>query len=293
VCVEEHQCRSVRSKACRDCRKEARKLRRRSKKASDLLTDSGGAPLRRDSVRLRLEKAQLESLDANRRLRKSRAGVLKAQRQAEWAAEEEGAEASEIEDARLALKRKQEEMQEWQVRNVERLRKRQEEAIIHQTALRKTRRQLRKAKNRLHKVRRYYNRSKNRERWGRLLVAAEGFVHKLQKQEAEQRLAAADAQEAVNKQERDSQWVQRGLSRELAKAEQSVEKAKESGRSAHTRERFSREALQEAKRAYQAEAGGSERHSGTVKSLQKELRDNPLPTFGPQALNGSIPGAEP
>merc|ERR1719506_3435684 len=73
--------------------------------------------------------ARLEALDKSRNLRIARSGVLKAQREAEWAAEERHMSAKSLRETRQVLKGARLEVTRWKLQNEKKLKAKRAKAL--------------------------------------------------------------------------------------------------------------------------------------------------------------------
>merc|ERR1740117_811503 len=95
----------------------------------------------RDGLMNEMTRARLAALDRLRELRSFREGVLKAQREAEWAAEERHASAKRLGEERQVLKGARLEVTRWKLQNEKKLKamraRAREHRLERQTAERK------------------------------------------------------------------------------------------------------------------------------------------------------------
>lgn len=277
VCVEHNECRILGK--CDGCLQEARQTRLLAAKVDKTVLDAGGVAMKRDGLMAELTRARLEALDRKRKLRLAREEVLKAQRQAEWAAEERHMSAQKLLEARQDLKSARLEVVRWKLRNEKKLKAMRAKAQEQRVERQKAQRKLVAARSQVKKARR------------RLRIAANASEHAgngtADEEEDEQDVweAARDlerrqqaverAEDEVEKASADGEWLDRGLQRRVKRAQSGARRAREELLEGRARERVSRQNLDDTKDEYVEAVAASQRADKASEVAERNLRKAP------------------
>jgi len=285
VCVEMRGCKTLAAGDCGTCRAEVRAALRWSETVGDSLMDSGGQALLRDGVRLRLQHARLTALDAKRRLRRARGGILNAQRQAEWAADEHENEVTRLHESQSILRHKEHELEEWQQEHAQRLEAMRKELAKRREEVNRTKQHRARAKQRLFKMRRRLARAEGqrRESWQRLEAEAERSYERWHKRLKEERQAMKHLKQRLRKHEDNAEWIEEGLNREIREAQNLVDGDLRKLREARSMEELSRGELENAKQQYREAAVASQQRDTVAARLQERLAKFALTTTLPDS----------
>lgn len=292
VCVEKLECHKLEDEKCRGCRSEARKVRLSDSKRSNLGMDSGGTSLVHEGIRARLEVGRLESLRHKRLLRQLQGGILKFQRQAEWAAQERLNQRKKLHDAKLVLKQADGEVDGWELRSARNLKATRSHERELQTELLKTEAELDEAKKRLRVARLRLKRAKSSDERVRALKRLEQAklkARKVQRLAASRRRVLELVEEKLENEERDAKWLGRSSNKKRDAAKDAVDHAVTQLAAARGMERFSRERLEKAKLRYRKAAVTEEKINDEVTQLEADFKVTPLQQApGPlQSVTGS------
>lgn len=281
VCVEEHKCKSV-LKDCDRCLEGARRAKAAAQvpEGSDTtLQDSGGTALLRDGLSRRLLRAKLEALGRRRGFRVTRAGVLKAQREAEWAVETREAAANDLRRAKTTLRETEADVAKWKVDNARKLRKERARAMeARQDRLR--------ADRHLETVTEELNKAKARLKWSRNATSRNTTGRTEQEAKEEQLRAGQEvarleeevrrAEEKADELAAQSNWIDKGLQEKVDAAKAAVHDANEELKTAHAMEQITRKRLEEAKMHYVKAAVKVQDADEVVSKIDSELEDHPM-----------------
>lgn len=259
------------------------------RKLGNVGTDGGGVSLEHEGLRQQFRLARLQAMDGTHKLRDARDGVLRAQRGAEWAAEETREEVERVKKVEDHLAETKIEARRWAKRSRAKLAEMRDERVAFRRAANRTLRQLRIANKELTQAQVELTQAEDLAHAGakvrKVIVAARVVTRlhwKLRKQEKEMQKAG----KAYKKQKQDSSWFQRGLSKEVAEAARLVSKQEKELGTARDMERTSRKQLQKAKDDYREAAEQRQNLTIVAAHLQGELSSHPLPTYvPPEVLN--------
>uniref|UniRef100_A0A7S2HVA1 Uncharacterized protein n=1 Tax=Alexandrium andersonii TaxID=327968 RepID=A0A7S2HVA1_9DINO len=253
--------------------------------------DSGGQPLLRDGVSMELQHARLTSLDAKRHLRRSRGVILRAQRQAEWAHDENLKEVQRLQDSKSILKKKEKELAQWRKEHAERLKAMREELVERRKELKRTEQQLVRAKERLIRVRKQLARFKSGEhyeQWHRLESEALNAYERRLKQVKKQKRAAKELKSKLRMRKDDADWLDQGLKEEIQQAQELVDKDMRQVRATHSLWQHSREELDKAKEHYWKASAVSHQRDAAANAFKHRL-DSFATTTEPPMPNMTLP----
>lgn len=286
VCVEKLECRGIEDDKCKGCRRLAHIGRLATKDAkNNIAIDSGGASLVHESVRTRLEVAHLQALRHKRFLRRLQAGILKFQRQAEWAAEERLKQRSRLHDAKSILKHAEEEVAAWELRSARKLKATRARAREMRSELLHAEADLDESKKKVRVLRQKLKRAKSTEERAsalKRLNAAKNEAVKVRRLAATRRRVVELVESKLQNEERDAEWLSKGTDKKRDAANDAVEVAVTQMHAARGMERFSRERLERAKLRYRKAAVTEEKLHEKVVQLEADFQKSPLPqTVGP------------
>lgn len=279
VCVEKHHCKLL-DEACRPCFEEVYATNTWSRRADSNTLDNGGVPLIHDGIRAQFMDAKLEALKSQRELRAARGGVLKAQREAEWATEERKSSEEGVRMAKTVLKDAEGKVKKWKLQNAEKLKAMRAQARQRRREQKESRRDLLKAKERLREAK---LRLRTSVRNDTELASAEDEEGKLRRLVVKRQKAVVEAEKALVKRKKDADWLDRGLRKQVRKARRSVNNAREDLLTARALERVSRERREDAKLRYMNAAEQVQLRDEAASDLKNKLAENPLPTYIPQS----------
>lgn len=292
VCVEHNECRILGK--CDKCLREAHDMRMRAQKMDKGILDDGGVSMMRDGMMAEMTRAKLQAIDRKRELRGAREGVLKAQREAEWAAEERHMAAMTLIEARQVLKGARLEVTRWKLRNAKKLKAMRARA-------REQRLERQKAERKLAAAKRKYSKAEKRLRIASNESATETNSSKGEDNDDVERLAreVEERQEAVESAERDvettsadGEWLDRGLRRRVKSAQQGARKKREELLVARAHERVARERLEDAKEHYITAVRSSQQADKAAEDSELKLRKAPVSVYTtPQKANFTNDGA--
>lgn len=267
VCIEQNECRILGK--CDPCLREAHNARVRAKKIDKGILDDGGVSMMRDGMMAEMTAAKLLALESKRKLVKTRQGVLKAQREAEWAAEERHHAALHLIEERQVLKGARLEVTRWKLQNEKKLKAMRTRAREHRLERQKAERKLAaakkkhsKAERRLEKAADTQARKEDEERHAREVL--------------ERQQAVEDAERDVEKTSADGEWLDRGLRRRVKSAQSGARKAREELLVARAHERVARQRLDEAKVHYQTSVQSSQQADKAAEDSEQRLRKAPI-----------------
>mmetsp|Transcript_62561 Transcript_62561/g.116336 ORF Transcript_62561/g.116336 Transcript_62561/m.116336 type:complete len:370 (+) Transcript_62561:126-1235(+) len=232
VCVEMAKCRTDVDQ-CDACAKKAEEWKRASSASQDWARDAGGIPMRQDEARTRLQRAAFSERDGLHSFRRARLGVLKAQRQAEWAQEERHEEAERLRESKAALKGARGELDKWELQNSRKVKDMDKEMAEKAEAVRILEGQLEKE-------------VKNENR------AAD--VRSLEDRLRAKKQELANAQQAKDARKEDAEWYRDKLQKDVSDVEADLKLRLQHFHAATVREKVSRQSLEEAKETYRVEA---------------------------------------
>jgi len=283
VCTEQNECRILGK--CDSCMNAARASRSNAKTIDGGILDAGGAAMMRDGLMNEMTRARLAALDRLRELRSFREGVLKAQREAEWAAEERHASAKRLGEDRQVLKGARLEVTRWKLQNEKKLK-------VMRAKAREQRQERQKADRKLTAEKRRYSQAEQRlriaasnhsESDGNVSASeedeqdgGEDEVWRLAREVEERQQAVEKAERDVEKTSADGEWLDRGLRRRVKGAQKGARTSREELLEARARERVSRERLDDAKKRYVAAVTASQLAEKTAKDSEAKLREAPL-----------------
>jgi hypothetical protein len=233
-----------------------------------------------------LERAQLEALDKARELRRARGKVLKAQREAEWAEEEWKANAATLRQAKLTLRRSKDEAAKWDLQRANDMQGEQARVLQHQSEVLRLERGLQRARKELHEARAELAgdpQSKDNEVARHRYRVADNEVRELKRQLAAQQKASARAHEALEKKQKNADWLDRGFHSETEKAARGVKKAVYEVRAARAMARLSRKKLSDSKDRYRQAVKASQRSDRAAMHLERIAHRLPEHQFAPVA----------
>mmetsp|Transcript_118655 Transcript_118655/g.215789 ORF Transcript_118655/g.215789 Transcript_118655/m.215789 type:complete len:392 (+) Transcript_118655:185-1360(+) len=279
VCVEKNKCKLL-DEACSSCFQEVHAMKSWKNRADSNTLDNGGMPLIHDGIRAQLMDAKLEALKSQRELRAARGGVLKAQREAEWATEERKSSEKSVRVAKTVLKDAKEKVERWKLQNAERLKAMRAKARQRRREQKEARRDLLRAKERLRKAKLRLQTSVSNETE---VASAEDEEGKLRRLVVKRQKAVVEAEKALVKRKKDADWLDRGLRKQVVKARHGVKHAREDLLTARAMERVSREWREEAKLRYMNAAEQVQSRDEAASDLKDKLAENPLPTYIPQS----------
>jgi len=272
VCVEMHGCKLLADEECSECLEQVRATVRWSKTVNDGVLDSGGRSQLKDGVRMHLAATKLHVWDAKRHLHRARDGVINAQRQVEWAVEENRRQAERLQESESLLKRKEEEVVKWRTEHAKRLKALHGEVATMRKEQQRTKHHLRQGLRRLRRVQQRLARSEeHKEHWTRLEMAAEQAVKRRRKQCKEQKHDLKLLKERIQQREDDAVWLEKGLRREIREAKELVEKDRRQLQLERDFLCVSRERLEEAKQHYRKAVATTTHEGEVLRKLQKRL----------------------
>lgn len=274
VCVEKNEC-DLLDDECKPCFEAVHATKAWNKRARGQTLDSGGAPLIHEGIRQEYVHLKLEALDSQRHLRTARAGVLKAQREAEWATEERKSTEQNMEMAKKVLKDAEDKVDKWKLQNANRLKAMREKTKKQRGEEEAARKELAKAKRRL-------KRAKWQLRNETLAAAEKESELKFRRLVQKRRKAVSDAEKALAKRQADADWLDRGLRKRVVKAREGVRDAREDLLTARAMERVSRERREDAKKAYVKAAEEAQSEEKAAAEMKGKLLENPVPTYTPK-----------
>lgn len=287
VCIEQNECRILGK--CDPCLREAHAQRVNAKKIDKGILDSGGIAMVRDGLLAEMTRARLEALDRLRELRVAREGVLKAQREAEWAAEERHMSAKNLQESRQVLKGARLEVTRWKLQNEKKLKAMRAKAREQRQERQKAERKLEAEKLKYSKAqRRLRIASANTSESGEGEGAEDGDeVWRLAREVEEHQEAVERAEKDVESTTADGEWLDRGLRRRVKGAQTGARQAREELLEARARERVSRERLDEAKDHYVKAVKASQWAEKAAQESEKKLRKAPVSAY-PAANSSAV-----
>lgn len=271
-----NNCERLASENCGKCREEVRLARHWSETAGTEVLDSGGLPMLRDGVKNKLQDARLTSLDAKRRLRHARGVVLRAQRQAEWAHDENTKEVARLKESKGVLGSKEKELSDWHGEHTKKMEAIQMEWEEQRKELQRTRLQMHRAKDRLFRVRRNlakFSHGQHAQRWKQLeKEAQERFKRRhLQVKEVKQALKALRMKLRMG--EEDAKWLDQGMRKDIDEARELVQKDFRAVKATHLLWEHSVAELDEAKKHYWQALSVSHMSDSQAEVLNHRLSD--------------------
>jgi len=288
VCMEQNECRILQK--CDPCLREAHAQKVRAKEADKGTLDAGGVSMMRDGMMAEMTRAKLQAIDKMRELRSAREGVLKAQREAEWATEERHTSAKNLDEARQVLKGARMEVTRWKLQNAKKV-------AAKRARAREQRQQRQKSERKLAAAKRNYTKAQQR-----LEVASanetldeeaspggpedSAEVWKLARDVEERQQAVEQAEQDVEKTSADGEWLDRGLRKQVKGAQTGARDAREELLEARARERVSRDRLDEAKEHYITAVKASQQAEKAAENSERRLREAPL-SYTPPGSNTS------
>lgn len=281
VCIEQSECRILGK--CDPCLREAHAHKMEAEKADQGTLDDGGVSMMRDGMMAEMTHAKLTALDKKRELRTAREGVLKAQREAEWAVHERRAAAMNLIEARQVLRGARLQVTRWKLQNAKKLQdkraKARQQRMERQKAERKlvaAKKEAAEAENRLEEASADQVNATTIEGEDGPSDSESEDVWKLTK-EAEERQAAVERAELdVEKSSSDAQWLDRGLRRRVKSAKNGAKKAREELLVARAHERVAREKLEDAKMRYVNGVQSSQMADKAAQDSEQRLRAAPV-----------------
>lgn len=291
VCVEEHRCATLKSDRCGVCLREVRESTYARATANGVSIDSGGVPLAREGVHVRLEAARFSSVDEIRLTRRARDAVLVAQRQVEWAAEECIDQSRELHKAKARLELAQKQYAISTIEHAKKVKKLKSQIATTQFERTRLQKELDKGEGEP-KTRRDApdSRHTNPEgaARGEAVDEAQAREWALQRHLGMQERMEKHLEERLRYEEEHAKWLDRGLEKDVKKAEQGVEGAV--GRLRHIRaiERLAEDNLREAKDRYLSAQAMSLRAGKVVDHLEGMIKDRlgPIMPDPPMSYEG-------
>lgn len=298
VCIEQNECRILGK--CDSCLREAHAQMVGAKALDKGVVDSGGVALVRDGLLADMTSAKLEALEWKRKLRIARKGVLEAQREAEWAAEERHAAAKKLEDSREALKSARLEVTRWKLQNAKKLKAKRARAQQQRQERLKAEQKLANAKEKYNKAEKKLhvashanisaNESASDEDNDQASQEIEGEeIWKLAKDVEERQTAVEQAETDVESTSADAEWLDRGLRRRVKSAQKMARTSREELLESRAMERVSRSRLQDAKDHYVKSVSSSEDADKGAYDSAVKLRNAPVNLY--PGTNGTAPNA--
>jgi len=251
--------------------------------------DSGGVAMVRDGLLAEMTRARLEALDKSRLLRIARSGVLKAQREAEWATEERHMSAKNLQDARQVLKGKRLEVTRWKLSNEKKLKAKRAKALEQRQEKQAAEQDLEAARTKYSKAQRRLRIASSNatelDPGSNESTAADDEMDSRAAEVEERQEAVEEAERDVEKTSADGEWLDRGLKREVKGAQTGARKAREELLEGRARERVSRERLEEAKVHYVTAVKASQSAEKASREAERKLREAPLSPYpGPEGV---------
>lgn len=291
VCIEQNECRILGQ--CDPCLKQAHDQMERAKKMDKGILDLGGVAMMRDGLMAEMSSARLDALDRKRKLRFAREGVLKMQREAEWAAQERHLTAKNLVEASQDLKRERQEVTRWKLQNEKKLKAMRAKAREHRQERQKAERKLSAAKRKYNKAQRRLRIASdvNETQPGSPSPADEGEdgdeeeeeVWRLAREVEDRKQAVKRAEDDVEKTSADGDWLDRGLQRRVKGSQSRARKSREELLVSRARERVSREHLDDAKKRYIAAVQASRLADKAAEDSEIRLRKAPVSPHPPPA----------
>jgi len=272
VCIEQNECRILGK--CDPCLREAHNARMSAKKIDNVILDLGGVSMMRDGMMAEMTQAKLLALESKRRLVKTRQGVLKAQREAEWAAEERHLAALNLIEARQVLKGARLEVTRWKLQNEKKLKAMRARAREQRLQRQKAERKLAAAKSKYSKAQTKLEKASNTSVTDDSQDDDE--VWRLANDVEERQQAVESAEGDVEKTSADGEWLDRGLRRRVKSAQSGARKAREELLVARAHERVARQRLDEAKVHYQTSVQSSQQADKAAEDSEQRLRKAPI-----------------
>jgi len=282
VCIEQNECRILGQ--CDPCLKQAHDQMEQAKKLDSGILDLGGVAMMRDGLMAEMSSARLDALDRKRKLRSAREGVLKMQREAEWAAEERHLTAKNLVEARQSLKSERQEVTRWKLQNEKKLKAMRAKAREHRQERQKAERKLAAAKRKEREAKRRLRIASdvNETQTGSPSPADEGEdgdeeeVWRLAREVEDRQQAVQRAEGDVEKTSADGEWLDRGLQRRVKGSQSRARKSREELLVSRARERVSREHLDDAKKRYIAAVKASQFADKAAEDSEIRLRKAPV-----------------
>jgi len=245
-----------------------------AKKIDNVILDLGGVSMMRDGMMAEMTQAKLLALESKRRLVKTRQGVLKAQREAEWAAEERHLAALNLIEARQVLKGARLEVTRWKLQNEKKLKAMRARAREQRLQRQKAERKLAAAKSKYSKAQTKLEKASNTSVTDDSQDDDE--VWRLANDVEERQQAVESAEGDVEKTSADGEWLDRGLRRRVKSAQSGARKAREELLVARAHERVARQRLDEAKVHYQTSVQSSQQADKAAEDSEQRLRKAPI-----------------
>lgn len=288
VCVENHRC-SVVHLGCHSCLRAARASRRKSEeKGRGPVNDSGGIPLIREGIRVHLQHAQLRAFDSHRALRKARDGIIKAQRDAEWASQERREAVARLHKVRLGLKDAESDVVKWELKHAKKMQAMRAKTSENRLARQRAKKRLKDAKDDLREAmtqQQHRDAGDEAEDQHRDQVAtAVDAEWERRRQVEEKQQAVVHAENDLRKVRNDADWLDRGLQKDVHKARARAKRTLQDLHTARAMERVTRQELEAAKRDYLRLAATTQRHDKARERLETKLQNQPMLTVS--AANG-------
>lgn len=292
VCVEEHQCATLKSSRCGDCLREVRESTYARATAHGVAVDSGGVPLAHEGVQLRLEAARFRSVDEVRVARNARDSVLVAQRQVEWAAEEWTDQSMKLRQAKAEVKLAESQRARSTLQHAKKIKKLKSQITSTQFERQRLEEELEKSQRKL----------RNREEGSgrRTLPAVEavaggGVIDRerarewaLQRHLGTHERMEKHLEKRLRYEEEHAKWLDRGLEKDVEKAEQRLGENADRVRHARAVTRMAEDNLRQSKDRYRSAQAMSLRAGKVVDHLEGMLKDRlgPIMPEPPMSYEG-------